>query len=797
MKYYVIYVSLSISLLLQAVPTFDRLSDIVKYAQNIPEYPPYDLSSQGYPLFTSFNKSHKNNYFDRLVSFFGFKKDIDIEHFSQKLHRLVNQRELDGYFDDFIQKFFINDQINWYIWGPLYGAFHSLVRALQELESKKIIDNNLKIINPMSNFIFSGNVTSYSPYGIETLYLLITLLERNPDQVFLLRDKGADSFRMNNIKDELQDRFNVSSASIEKNIERFSNTLPLAMYVISSEKDILRISDSSEHPLLQEEQWSYFFEDRMTESFKIKDIEPSSKKIDLKTFIELYTISKATDQLNRLHYAKRDEKNTWDLFSSPVEYFKTTFNFHYDSFVVLTTGKYFMNWQVSLFAQNLNTMGGFIKTRVFNVSSGQEVYSFNQNERIEYFKEQIQLAQEVEQAYRKQCNIAETASMELVSPKNDSERSEKQENVLPIGTSTDFSRSLKGWSKLLQKGLGLAIDNANSNGGIDGTQIQLIFLNDAYDPKLTRINIETFLNDFHADMTLGSNGTANLGAYLDLIKEKKVLAIFPNTGAFRDPDLTYVLHFGPSYKDEGYAVTKYALGRANYERFAFLYQNDGYGSELLAGAQEALKGVANKEVIEISYDSLIADVSEQTRQIKEFKPDVIAFFSLPTVTQNVIRQLGAEFLRNKLFIGNNRLGDHGFADFLHEQALTVIIPQLVPNPKTSETLLAQEFRDLARIQKVPIDATALMGYLQALLFLDILKNIKRPFTKDRFVEAFEAIHDYTFKGLKFSFDPQKRQLSHVIWIDAGDDNWIEQKIDAASKSELTERQNGEQYDLPK
>jgi ABC-type branched-subunit amino acid transport system substrate-binding protein len=769
------------------VPTFDRLSDVVQYAQNLSEYPPYDLSSQGYPLFNSFNKSHKNTYLNQLLTFFGFKKDIDIEQFSKKLHRLVNQRELDGYFDDFVQKFFTNDQIDWYLLGPLYGAFHSLVRVLQELESKKIIDNNLKIINPMNNFVFSGNVTSYSPYGIETLYLLITLLERNPDQVFLLRDKGASPFRMDNIKDELQERFNVSSASIEKNIERFLNTLPLAIYIVSSEEDILRISDSSEYSLLQEEQWAYFFEDKMNESFKIKDIEPSSKKIALKTFIELYTVSKSTDQLNRLHYTKRDEKNSWDLFSSPVEYFKNTFNFHYDSFVVLTTGKYFMNWQVSLFAQNINTMDGFRKIRMFNVSSGQEVYSFNQNERIEYFKEQIQLAQEVEQAYRKQCNIAETASMELVSAKKDSERSEKQENVLPIGTSTDFSRSLKGWSKLLQKGLGLAIDNVNSNGGIDGTQIQLIFLNDAYDPKLTRINIETFLNDFHADMTLGSNGTANLEAYLDLIKEKKVLAIFPNTGAFRDPNLTYVLHFGPSYQDEGYAVTKYALGRSNYERFAFFYQNDGYGLELLAGAKDALKGIADKEVIEISYDPMTADVSEQIRQIREFKPDVIAFFSLPTVTQNVIRQLGAEFLHNKLFVGNNRLGDRGFANFLQEQALTVIIPQLVPNPKTSDTALAQEFREIARAEKVPIDAISLMGYLQALLFLDILKNIKRPFTKERFVTAFESIHDYTFKGLKFSFDPKKRQLSHVIWIDAGDDNWIEQKIDTASKLESTER----------
>lgn len=777
MKYYVLYILFLTSPFLEAVSIFDNLSEIVKYAQSIPEYPPYDQLSQEYPLFNSFNKSYKGGYFNRLLRFFGFKKDIDVEEFSKVLHRIINQRELNGYFDNFVQKFFTNDQIDWYLFGPLYGAFHSLVRVLQELEAKKIIDKSLKIINPMHNFVFSGNVASYSPYGIETLYLLITLLDRNPDQVFLLRDKGADSFRMYNLKDELQERFNVSSVSIEKNIERFSNTLPLAIYIISLDGDVLRISDSQESPLLQEARWSYFFEDKMNKSSKIKDIEPSIKEISLKTFIELYTVSKSTDQLNRLHYVKRDEQNSWDLFSSPVEYFKTKFNFHYDSFVVLSTGKYFINWQVSLFAQNINTMDGFKKIRVFNVSSGQETYSFNQNERIEYFKEQIQLAQEVEQAYRKECNVAQTASMELVSSKNASGRPEEQENVLPIGISTDFSRSLKGWSKLLQKGLSLAINNVNSNGGIDGTQIQLIFLNDAYDPKLTRINIETLLNDFHADMTLGSNGTANLEAYLDLIKAKKVLAVFPNTGAFRDPELTYVLHFGPSYKDEGYAVTKYALGKEDYRRFVFLYQKDGYGSELLAGAKEALKGAVGREVVEISYDPMIADISEQARQIREFKPDVIAFFSLPTVTQNVMRQLGAEFLRNKFFVGNSRLGDRGFANFLQEQAITVIIPQSVPNPKTSETVLAQEFREVARAEKVPIDATSLMGYLQALLFLDILKNIKRPFTKERFVKGFESIHDYTFKGLTFSFDPQKRQLSHVIWIDAGNDNWIEQKID--------------------
>lgn len=778
MNYYGVYIFLFMSISVESVPTFDRLSDIIEYAQSLPEFPPYDLSDKGLPEFNSFNRSHKVTRFDRLLTFFGFKKTVDIDHFSQKLHQLVNRRELIGYFDSFVQKFFIKDEINWYIWGPLYGAFHSLVRTLQELESKKVIDNNLKIISPITNFIFSGNSTSYSPYGVETLYLLITLLERNPDQVFLLREKTADPLGMYNIKSELQDRFNTVSAPIEKEIERFSNTLPLAIYLISSDDDILRISDSSKDALLNEKEWAYFFEDKVNESFKINDIEPSFKKIELKSFIELYTVSNSTDQLNRLHYTKRENGNFWDLFSSPVEYFQTTFNFHYDSFVMLTTGKYFMNWQLSLFAQNSKTMDGFVKNRVFNVESGQEVYSVNQNERIEYFKEQIELAKKMEQAYKEQCNVSKSESIEVASVKKEEPLwAQKQDNVLPVGTSTDFSRSLKGWSKLLEKGLLLAIDKANSQGGIDGTKIQLILLNDSYDPKLTRINIETFLNDAHADMTLGSNGTANLEAYLDLIKEKKVLAIFPNTGAFRDPELKYVLHFGPSYRDEGYAVTTYALDKVSYERFAFFYQNDGYGSELLAGAKEALKKAGNKQIIELSYDPATADIKEQVRQIKEFKPDVIALFSLPTITQSLIRQLGTEFLRNKLFIGNNRLGDHVFADFLREQALTVIIPQLVPNPKTSDIPLAQEFRELAHMQQISVDATSLMGYLEALLFLDILENIKRPFTKDRFVEAFEAIHDYDFKGLKFNFDPQKRQLSHVIWLDAGEDNWIEQKID--------------------
>lgn len=790
MRFFFIYLIVVVSLY---TPTetlaFDNLADIARYAQSLPEFPPNESFNPYHPEFNSFNRDHKVTYFESLLAMFGFKKsfNLNIGHLSQKLHNITDVRELEGCLDDFVQKFYITGRTNWFIWGPLYGAFHSLVRTLQYLESKKIIDNTLKIVDPESYFIFSGNIISYSPYAVETLYLLLTLLEKNPDRVVLLREKSAVPSKLYNLKNELEVRFNLPVEKIEKELERFSNTLPLIFYLIGSEGEIVRISNSSLDPsLFNETQWAYFFEDRANGSFKIKDIELSAKKIDIKTWIKLYAASEVPHNIDQLRYAKQDGIQIWSLFSSATELFKTMFNFHYDSLVVLTTGKYFLSWRLGLVSQDLDGKRGFVNNRLFNVETGQEIFSLDPEERIEYFEQQILLAKIAEQKSHEICQLGNNKSEQAgqESPKE----AAVQGNILAIGNSTDFSKVLKEWSDYLKSGLLLPIDRVNNQGGIDGTKIQLIFLDDEHQPKLARANVETFLKDFKADILLGANGTATLDAYIDLVKEKKVLSIFPNTGSFRDPTISYLLHFGPSYKDEGYAVTKYVLEATNFDRFAFFYQKDGYGADLLEGAKKALANSGNRTIMEVSYDPFSVDVVEQAKKIKEFKPDVIAFFSLSLITQKLVSELGTDFVRGRLFMGNSRLGDQSFMKFLTRQGVKIIMPQVVPDPQTSQIKLVQDFREFARFQKVPFEQAALMGYIEASLFLDMMAKMGKPFSKDRFVEAFEAIHDYDFKGMKFNFDPNTRQLSQVIWLDTGSGDWIEHKIEA-EKKQLDNKQN--------
>ena len=44
------------------------------------------------------------------------------------------------------------------------------------------------------------------------------------------------------------------------------------------------------------------------------------------------------------------------------------------------------------------------------------------------------------------------------------------------------------------------------------------------------------------------------------------------------------------------------------------------------------------------------------------------------------------------------------------------------------------------------------------------------------VNVIKTIKNYQFKGLTLTFNPQTHELAHMLWLDTGKAQWIEQKI---------------------
>lgn len=77
------------------------------------------------------------------------------------------------------------------IMGDLHGDVRSLLRTLDELNDRKILDG-FKFRESMYRFLFLGDFTDRGAYGVEVLYTLFRLKTANPDRVYFARGNHED-----------------------------------------------------------------------------------------------------------------------------------------------------------------------------------------------------------------------------------------------------------------------------------------------------------------------------------------------------------------------------------------------------------------------------------------------------------------------------------------------------------------------------------------------------------------------------------------------------------------------------
>jgi len=288
--------------------------------------------------------------------------------------------------------------------------------------------------------------------------------------------------------------------------------------------------------------------------------------------------------------------------------------------------------------------------------------------------------------------------------------------------------------------------------------------------KKAKKNILDFIKDdiriiFHpfGDLTTMS--------YIDLIASQEILVVFPDTpeNNLRDPKLTHVINFGPSYLEIDVAAIQYAMKYKNAKKFAFLYSKIPTVEKSIIEAINK-SGLKKENYLLIPYKPGETDFEAQAAKFKKFKPDAIAFWSLEFAAKELIKKIGAHNLIDTILL-TARISDENFRAFLTEKGLTKKLVNIenVPNPKESNMEIVKEYRK----NTDQADPISLEAYICSDIFIDILKKIETPITKEKIIKNAEKIKNQKIKGFPISFNPNTRNISNHIWIeDGGNPQWI-------------------------
>ncbi len=196
--------------------------------------------------------------------------------------------------------------------------------------------------------------------------------------------------------------------------------------------------------------------------------------------------------------------------------------------------------------------------------------------------------------------------------------------VVKIGVINPMTGPFAVYGKPVQEGMIMAQNEINNSGGINGSNIQLIFEDDAGNPTKTISSINKLISVDRVSVIIGPLSSGTSLAAAPISEKNKIIQISTLAGS---PDLTnagdYIFRIYPSsIVGAKYTIDK-ALEIIDPKKVAILIPNNTVGKASAEVYQNECKS-KNIEIVAVeSYNDGDIDYRNQLIKIKENKADII------------------------------------------------------------------------------------------------------------------------------------------------------------------------------
>jgi len=315
----------------------------------------------------------------------------------------------------------------------------------------------------------------------------------------------------------------------------------------------------------------------------------------------------------------------------------------------------------------------------------------------------------------------------------------------------------------MRNGIKAYFDYVNENGGVHGRRLELLTLDDGYEPSRTVPNTKRLIEQDKVFALIGYVGTPTSAAALPVFTEAKVPFVGPFTGAelLRQPFNRYIFNVRASYYDETDKIVEHILSLGG-KSIAVFYQDDAYGQAGLKGVEIAM-GKRNLKIGALgTVERNTVKVEGAVKTIGASKPDAVVMIGAYAACAEFIRQMkkagsGATFY-NVSFVGSKAL-----ADALGNEGVGVAISQVVPFPWGAAVPVVREYHKLsAKTGNKDYNFSAMEGFLAAKVFVEGLRRTGKNLTREGFVDAMEEMNDVDLGGFYIGYSPKSRAGSRFV-----------------------------------
>ena len=318
-------------------------------------------------------------------------------------------------------------------------------------------------------------------------------------------------------------------------------------------------------------------------------------------------------------------------------------------------------------------------------------------------------------------------------------------------------------------------ESVNREGGIHGRRIELVSLDDKYEPSQTLINTRQLLKRNDLLALFGYVGTPTTKVALPLIEAAEVPLVAPMTGAslLRRPELRMVFNMRTSYRREIAAMVD-EMVRDAHHRIAIAYQDDAFGQDGLDGAMAALSshGLKPEAVTTVHRNS--AQVGDALDDLMAVNPNgvvlVSAYVSSAALATALRKRGSSAQIMNVSFVGTQALQ----RAMPVGEANGIGVAQVVPFPWNRWIPVVADYQRCLRLsdEASGFGFTSFEGYLAARMITEALERTGKNPTRQSLVQALESIRDLDLGGFQLQMGPNDHNASEFVELTfLGSQSW--------------------------
>lgn len=335
------------------------------------------------------------------------------------------------------------------------------------------------------------------------------------------------------------------------------------------------------------------------------------------------------------------------------------------------------------------------------------------------------------------------------------------------GPTADLGRSVRN-------GVEAAFREVNDRGGIGGHPLELIALDDGYEPSRTAPNMRRLIEEFKVLAVIGNVGAPCAVTAVPIACETKTPLFACVTGGAilrKTPPDRYVINYRAGLSEEVEVMVKGLVAAGiSPARIGFFTQRDAYGDSVYVGGVEALKrhGLPESEpILHARYERNTVTIESGLSEVLLWPdpPEALILGAAAAPSAAIIRKARELGYRGQFaafsFVDADRL-----TKMLGADADGVIVTQVTPPLSMKELPAVQEYLAAAEAY-APESAhscTAFEGYLSARLLIRALQKTGTTIDREIVTGSLLSLGEFDLGiGRQLRLSVEDHQACHHVW----------------------------------